>query len=185
MRSLVGFVLMLALGVVGCSETADTGGAGGDGGSTGNCGWLGFGGGASFLAPGLYENPPDTQTGSQSEACFYVNSDCTALAASEECDIGADDAEAQFLEIEWTDGTNEQGEACAARIGVTPDLVPRVPVHGNGFAIMFTDTEGAEWSISGTFGSFADWGFVHARRTIGESYCEPTDIPGVAVAHRD
>jgi hypothetical protein len=35
MRYLFGFICLLGLGVMGCSETAGTGGSGGDGGSSG------------------------------------------------------------------------------------------------------------------------------------------------------
>jgi hypothetical protein len=177
---------------VGCSEgggeggnggTAGTGGVGGDP-FPGNCGPHGFGGCSSFLAPGLYENPPESQTGSPDEACFYLNSDCTELVATEECDIGDDDADAHFLEILWTDGTNEQGEVCTAGIAVTPDLVPEVPVDGSGFFIQLTDAEGAEWHIDGHFGAAADWGFVWASRSIGDSYCRSPDSPGVYVELR-
>jgi hypothetical protein len=46
MRYLFGFMCVLALGVMGCSETAGTGGSGGDGGSAGIGGEGGMGGGA-------------------------------------------------------------------------------------------------------------------------------------------
>ena len=45
MRYVLGFVLVLALGLMGCSETAGTGGSGSDGGIGGDGGSAGMGGG--------------------------------------------------------------------------------------------------------------------------------------------
>jgi hypothetical protein len=49
MRYLVGFVFVLALGVMGCSETSGEGGSGGDGGSGGTAGDGGSGGAVSCM----------------------------------------------------------------------------------------------------------------------------------------
>ena len=115
MRGFAGVVLLLFVGALGCSETTASGGAGGDGGSAGSGGWIGncgphgFGGGAAFLAPGLWRNNPG---GQEEDVCFYVNEDCTRLVPSTECDIGEDDEAAHLLEIQWANGLNESGEQC-------------------------------------------------------------------------
>jgi hypothetical protein len=176
MRYLVGFVFVLALGVMECGETACTGGSGdfaGTGGSdgfAGNCRRPDANGGASgsgpLIAPGLWQ----TDDSEVANACYYVNADCTALIASTECNVGKDASEAHFLEIEWTAGRDEMGEECGAGIGVTTDLVSEVPINGSSFTIEFTDAEAGEWRIAGSF--YYD-GALTARRTTGDTYCEP------------
>ena len=112
------------------------------------------------------------------QACVYVNENCTELKASTECNIGEDDSQAHFLEIQWTDGRNENGEECAASIGVTTDLVGAIPIEartGQGasfsFYVEFSDDDGAAWEI------FGDWSYhnlhVSARRITGDVVCRP------------
>ena len=119
MRYLVGLALVVALGLMGCSATSGTGGAagvggggvGGDGGAAGvggdpfpgNCGAQGQGGGGRYVHPGLYVAFwPEVVLPYQ--GCVYVSEDCTELEASTKCNIGEDDSQAPFLEVEWTDG---------------------------------------------------------------------------------
>ena len=176
MRFLIGFMLVLALGVLGCGETA------GDP-YPGNCGNQGAGGGAALLHPGLYRAVWDDDSANY-QACVYVNEDCTELKASTECNIGGDDSQAHFLEIQWTDGRNENGEECAAGVGVTTDLVTTIPIDARidppsarfSFQIEFSGAEGGDWEI------FGDWSYdnliVTARRTTGDVVCRPhVDYP--------
>jgi hypothetical protein len=167
MRYLVGFVFVLALGVMGCGETT------GDQ-YPGNCGNQGAGGGSAWLHPGLYRAGWDDDSATY-RACVYVNEDCTGLKASTECNIGEDSSQAHFLEVEWTDGRTETGDECAAAVSVTPDLVPGIPITGCGewmctsFVIEFSDGEGADWLIGGSWNY--DNLFVHAQRTTGDVVC--------------
>jgi len=188
MRYLVGFVCVLALGVMGCSETAGTGGSGGTAGVggdplPGNCGYQGQGGGSSWIYSGLYWATWDDESATY-RACVYVNEDCTELEASTECDIGEDDSQAHFLEVEWTDGRDEMGDACAAGVGVTTDLVTKIPidasVHPPGasfwFLIEFSDAEGGDWVIQG------GWSYeqliLAPVRTTEDGVCRPhVDYP--------
>jgi hypothetical protein len=180
MRGFAGVVLLLFVGALGCSETTASGGAGGDGGSAGSGGWIGncgphgFGGGAAFLAPGLWRNNPG---GQEEDVCFYVNEDCTRLVPSTECDIGEDDEAAHLLEIQWANGLNESGEQCAARLAVTEDLATEAPIRTTSFRFNVTDAEGAEWVVNGGFASGE--AHVHARRSEGGGYCEVADYPGI------
>jgi hypothetical protein len=175
MRYLFGFICVLALGVAGCG--GDTGGSGG---FTGNCRRPDANGGGSgsgpLIVPGLWQ----TRDPEVANACYYVNADCTALIASTKCNVGKDESEAHFLEIEWTAGRDEMGEECGAGIGVTTDLVSEVPINGSSFTIELTDAEAGEWRING---SFNDNQPLWARRTTGDTYCEPVspvsmDSPG-------
>jgi hypothetical protein len=171
MRYLVGFLCALALGVMGCSETAGTGGSGG---FEGNCGGQGVGGGAATPEPGLYGTFwPDVVL--PYRACVYVNEDCTALEASTKCNIGENESQAHFLEVEWTDGRTDMGDECAARVGVTTELVDEIPINEerDGFHIEFSDEEGAAWVIWG-FWSYSDL-FVGARRTDDDGVCHTHD----------
>jgi hypothetical protein len=182
---------VLALAVMSCSETSGTGGSGGDGGSggaagtggnggtggdpfPGNCGAQGVGGGAATPEPGLYGTFwPDVVL--PYRACVYVNEDCTALEASTKCNIGEDESQAHFLEVEWTDGRTDTGDECAARVGVTTELVDEIPINEerDGFHIEFSDEEGAAWVIWGSW-SYSDL-FVRARRTDDDGVCRTHD----------
>ena len=136
----------------------------------GNCGWRGTGGGAAFVAPGLWAGHVDDAEAGGARACFYVNGDCTSLMASPECNIGPDAPRAHLAEISWTSGRNEVDERCAAAVGVTPDLVSDVPIRGTSFTIELTDAAGGDWWIQGYFTSgFAE---VEARRTTDGGYCD-------------
>ena len=166
MRWLLGFVfLMLALGTLramGCGAAEPE--------VVGNCGWDGTGGGAAFLAPGLWVGHVDDVEEGGARACFYVDGDCTSLAASADCNIGPNAPRAHLAEIDWTNGRNELDERCAAAIGVTPDLVDVVPIRDASFTIELTDAEGGDWWIHGNFTEgFAE---VEARRTTDSGYCE-------------
>ena len=185
MRYLVGLVCVLALGAlcdVGCGETTGADGNGGTGGD-GNCGDQGQGGGTAWIYPGLYRAEWDDDSANY-QACVYVNEDCTELKASTECNIGGDDSQAHFLEIQWTDGRNENGEECAAGVGVTTDLVTTIPIVARidppsarfSFQIEFSGAEGGDWEIGG------HWEYdnlnVSARRTTGDVVCRPhVDYP--------
>jgi hypothetical protein len=186
MRYLVGLMCVLALGVMGCSETAGTGGSGGSAGSggmggsagtggdpfPGNCGAQGVGGGARTPEPGLYGTFwPDVVL--PHRACAYVNEDCTALEASTKCNIGEDESQAHFLEIDWTDGRTDTDEECAASVSVTTDLVNEIPIdeERDSFRIEFSDADGAAWEISGEWSY--DNLFVWARRITGDVVCRP------------
>jgi hypothetical protein len=176
MRYLVGFVFVLALGVTACG----TAGVGGDP-FSGNCGGQGQGGGGNYVHPGLYVALlPDVVL--PYRACVYVNEDCTALEASTKCNIGEDESQAHFLEVEWTDGRTDMGDECAARVGVTPDLVTQIPLTGCGeyncssFSIEFSDDEGAAWEIGG-YWSY-DQLILRAVRTTEDGVCRPhVDYP--------
>jgi hypothetical protein len=176
MRYLFGFLGAFALNLMlslGCGE----GGEGGDP-FPGNCGNQGQGGGAAEVLPGLYRAGWDDESATY-DACVYVNENCTELEASTECNIGEDDSQAHFLEIQWTDGRNENGEECAAGVGVTTDLVTIVPINADidppgarfGFQIEFSDAEGGDWEI------FGAWSYtnlhVSARRITGDVVCRP------------
>jgi hypothetical protein len=170
MRCLVGFVLfLLALGtlrLVGCGSEA----------GQGNCGDQGQGGGSAWIYPGLYRAAWDDDLATY-QACVYVNEDCTELKASTECNIGEDSSQAHFLEVGWTDGRTETDDACAAAVGVTTDLVTRIPIHARisppgasfSFGTEFSDTEGADWLISGYWDY--DTLFLAAKRTTGDVVC--------------
>ncbi len=171
MRYLFGFMCVLALGVMGCAE--------GDGGDPfpGNCGGQGQGGGGAYVHPGLYVAfLPGVVL--PYRACVYVNEDCTELEASTECNIGEDDSQAHFLEVQWTDGRTDIGDECAAAVSVTTDLVSKIPIAGNcsaynctSFGIEFSDDQGAAWVISG-FWSYDDL-LVTAQRTTDDGVCRP------------
>lgn len=186
MRFFAGLVLALVLGVMGCSEASGTGGTAGDGGSAGvggdpfpgNCGAQGQGGGGNYVHPGLYVAfLPGVAL--PYRACVYVNEDCTELEASTECSIGQDHSQAHFLEVEWTDGRTDMGGECAAAVGVTTDLVSRIPIAGScsetacdwGFGIELSDDHGAAWHVSG-FWSYDDL-FMTAQRTTDDGVCRP------------
>jgi hypothetical protein len=154
------FALSLPL-VIGCGSDG--------GGLAGNCGWNGTGGGAAFLAPGLWAAHEDDSVGGGIRACLYVNADCTALTPSAECNVTQYAPEAHFLEIETTAGENERGERCIAGVAVTPDLVIEVPIRGHSFTIELTDAEGGDWRIEGIFGSGECE--VEARRAMNGGYC--------------
>ena len=169
MRWLVNLFFVLALGLMGCSEESGTGGTGGDP-FPGNCGGQGVGGGAATPEPGLYGTFwPDVVL--PHRACVYVNEDCTALEASTKCNIGEDESQAHFLEIEWTDGRTDMGDECAASVSVTTDLVNEIPIdeERDSFRIEFSDADGAAWEISGS------WSYdnlhVGARRITGDVVC--------------
>jgi len=187
MRYFVGFVVVLALGVVPLADCVDSEGTGGSGGTAGtggvggdpfpgNCGYQGQGGGAAWVLPGLYRAGWDDESATY-DACVYVNEDCTELEASTECNIGEDDSQAHFLELEWTDGRDQLGGVCSARVSVTPDLVTKVPIdrgcdeyNCTGFRIEFSDAEGADWLIGGGWGRY-DILDVYAERTTGDVVC--------------
>ena len=173
MRYVVGFVFVLALGVTACG----TAGVGGDP-FPGNCGGQGQGGGGNYVHPGLHVAfLPGVAL--PYRACVYVNEDCTELEASTECNIGQDDSQAHFLEVEWTDGRADMGGECAAAVGVTTDLVPRIPIAGScsqtacnwGFGIEFSDDHSAAWYVSG-FWSY-DYLYMTAQRTTDDGVCRP------------
>jgi hypothetical protein len=171
MRYLFGFICVLALSVMGCSETSGTGDP-----FPGNCGAQGQGGGGRYVHPGLYvAYLPDVVLPYQ--GCVYVNEDCTELEASTKCNIGEDDSQAHFLEVEWTNGRTDTGDDCAARVGVTPDLVTQIPLTGCGeyncssFSIEFSDDEGADWEIGGQW-SYGDL-LVYPSRTTVDGVCRP------------
>ena len=177
MRYLVGLVSMLALGAIGCCVESGTGGNGGTGGDPfpGTCGGPGVGGGAATPERGLYGTFwPDIVL--PHRACVYVNEDCTALEASTKCNIGEDESEAHFLEIEWTDGRTDMGDECAASVSVTSDLVNEIPIAAerDSFRIEFSDADGAAWEISGTWSY--DRLHVGARRTTGDVVCRLPDF---------
>jgi len=199
MRYFVGLVLALALSITGCSETSGTGGwggaagvgaagAGGDGGAggdpfPGNCGYQGQGGGSAWIYPGLYRALWDDDSATY-QACVYVNEDCTELKPSTECNIGEDDSQDHFLEIEWTVGRNENGEECAADVGVTTDLAARIPINAwisgpsasFSFYINFSDDDGSAWEIRGTWSY--DNLILTPRRTTDDVVCRPhVDYP--------
>jgi hypothetical protein len=169
--------------MAGCSDENGEGGSGGMAGTggvggdpfPGNCFNQGLGGGAPELLPGLYRAEWDDESATY-DACVYVNEDCTELEASTECNIGEDDSQAHFLELEWTDGRDELGGVCTARVSVTPDLVTKVPIdrgcyeyYCTGFRIEFSDAEGADWLISG--GWYYDILRVYAERATGDVVC--------------
>ena len=155
MRFFVGLVLVLALGVMGCSE------------ASGACGWQGSGGGAHLFAPGLWRTEPTDDTGAL--GCVYVNEDCTALVESAECDVREDETDAHVLELEWIAGENEMGETCAAGISVSADdLVAEAPISET-FFMRLTDADGGEWEIEGIFIS-GGLG-LEATRTMGDGSC--------------
>ena len=175
-RYLAGFVLflfaLLALRMVGCGEAKGPGGTAGAGGDPwpGNCGAQGVGGGAATPEPGLYGTFwPDVVL--PYRACVYVNEDCTALEASTKCDIGEDDSQAHFLEVEWTNGRTDMGDECAASVSVTTDLVNEIPIdeERDSFRIEFSDEEGAAWVIGG-FWSYSLL-FMGAQRTADDGVC--------------
>ena len=170
MRYVFGFLGAFALNLMlslGCGEGGDP--------FPGNCGNQGQGGGAAEVLPGLYRAGWDDESATY-DACVYVNEDCTELEASTECNIGEDDSQAYFLELEWTDGRDELGGVCTARVSVTPDLVTKVPIDRGcheysctGFRIEFSDAEGADWLIGGSW----DYDILHvyAERTTGDVVC--------------
>jgi hypothetical protein len=168
---------VLALGLMGCSETAGTGGSGGTAGVggdpfPGNCGGQGLGGGAPIPEGGLYGTFwPDVVL--PYRACAYVNEDCTELEASAKCNIGEDDSRAHFLEVEWTDGRTDTGDECAASVSVTTDLVNEIPIEEerDSFRIEFSDDEGAAWEISG-YWSYEQL-ILAAARTTEDGVCRP------------
>ena len=171
-------ILTLAVGLVGCSETTGTAGSAGDGGDPfpGNCGAQGQGGGGRYVHPGLYVVFwPDVVL--PYRGCVYLSEDCTRLEASTKCNIGEDDSQAHFLEVEWTNGRTDTGDDCAARVGATPDLVAQIPLTGCGeyncssFSIEFSDDEGAAWQIWG-YWSYEDL-FVYPTRTTVDGVCRP------------
>ena len=177
MRDLVGFVCVLALGVMGCG----TAGVGGDP-FPGNCGAQGQGGGGRYVHPGLYiAFSPDVVLPYQ--GCVYVSEDCTELEASTKCNIGEDDSQAHFLEVEWTNGRTDAGDDCAARVGVTPDLVTQIPLTGcdeyncSSFRIEFSDDEGADWEIYG------EWSYDNLFVYPRELNDDPREIVDVIVSH--
>jgi hypothetical protein len=165
MRYLFGFICVLALGVMGCGSEA----------GQGNCGDQGQGGGSAWIYPGLYRAAWDDDLATY-QACVYVNEDCTELKASTECNIGEDSSQAHFLEVGWTDGRTETDDACAAAVGVTTDLVTRIPIHAQyssgasfWFGTEFSDTEGADWLIGGWWDYHIL--FLAAERTTGDVVC--------------
>jgi hypothetical protein len=175
MRYLVGFVFVLALGVMGCSETTGTGGSGGDGyvcrPATGDPG-TDDGGYYSPELPGVYSGGPEA-IGEQRRVGvrFETSSDCTALVPSTECAIDSGNTEPAFFEIEF-EGLDERGEMCSAGITVTTEMVTEVPIQDARFAIELTDDDGAAWLINGDWYR-APYGVVGSvRRTDGDTYCE-------------
>ncbi|KPK12411.1 MAG: hypothetical protein AMJ62_15825 [Myxococcales bacterium SG8_38] len=177
MRYAFGFLLAFALGLTlmaGCSDENGEGGSGGGGTGgdpfPGNCGAQGVGGGAATPESGLYGTFwPDVVL--PYRACVYVNEDCTALEASTKCNIGEDDSQAHFLEVEWTNGRTDMGDECAARVGVTTELVDEIPINEerDEFHIEFSDEEGAAWVIGG-FWSYSLL-FMGAQRTADDGVC--------------
>jgi len=171
MRCLFGFAFALLLPLlIGCGSD--------------NCGWHGAGDEAWFIGPGLWQGHYDGAYEGGGFACFYVNADCTALTASTRCDVGRPSTEAHLLEVYWTSGRNELGERCGAGVGVTPDLVSEVPIHGPSFTIELTDAEGGDWSIHGDF-KLTCRGNVEARRTTESGYCETDGSVWVTRASRE
>ena len=186
MRYLVGFVLVLALGVIGCGETSGAGGGGGTSGTGGSGGYVcrngsgepGAGGGGYYPPepPGVYSGEVEA-IGDQLPVFvrFETSSDCTALVPSTECAIDSDNTEPAFFEIQFQ-GLDEQGEKCGAAIAVTPELVAEVPIqnpgrHGARFTIDFTDDLGVKWLVDGEWAApYGVGGSV--RRTEGDTYCE-------------
>jgi hypothetical protein len=91
MRYLVGFVFVLALGLMGCSETAGTGGSGGDGGSAGTGGIAGAGGsGGTGGAMPECESPEDCDDGEEctTNACTEGACEYTPVVDGTTCDVG-------------------------------------------------------------------------------------------------
>lgn len=184
MRYLVGFICLLALGVMGCSETTGDGGSGGTSGTGGSDGYVcrpatgepGTGGGGYYPPepPGVYSGEGESREG-RFAIRFETSSDCTALVASAECAIDSDNTEPVFFEIEF-EGLNERGEKCSAGIAVTADMVTEVPIqdagtHNARFTIDITDDVGAKWLVDAEWGApFGVEGPV--RRTEGDMYCE-------------
>jgi len=183
MRWLVGFVVVLALGVVGCGETA--GGVGGSGGDGYVCrpatGEPGTGGGGYYPPepPGVYSGEGRYREGGFAIR-FETSSDCTALVPSAECAIDSDNTELVLFEIEF-EGLDERGEMCSAGIAVTTEMVTEVPIQDAGtfnarFGIELTDDDGAAWLINGVWG--APGGVEGSvRRTDGDTYCEGVWFP--------
>ena len=179
MRYIVGLIFVLALGVMGCSETAGTGGSGGTSGTGGSDGYVcrpaqgvpGTGGGGYYPPepPGVYSGEGEWRE-YRFAIRFETSSDCTALVASAECAIDSDNTEPVFFEIEF-EGLDERGEKCSAGIAVTADMVTEVPIQGAGFTIDTTDDVGAKWLVDAALG--AVFGFMGSvRRTEGDIYCE-------------
>jgi hypothetical protein len=182
MRYLFGFMCVLALGLMGCSETTGTGGSGGTGGyvcrpATGE---PGSGGGGYYPpeSPGVYSDEIEAM-GEQGRVAvrFETSTDCTALVPSTECTIDSDNTEPVFFEIEF-EGLDEQGESCSAGIAVTAEMVTEVPIQDAGtlnarFTIDITDDVGAKWFVDGEWA--APYGVEgQVRRTEGDTYCEAT-----------
>lgn len=182
MRLFTSLVLAVTLGVVGCGEAPGTGGSGGDGGGgtggsdpyPGNCGHQGQGGGSTWVFSGLYREAWDGDSGTY-RACVFVNEDCTELQASTDCNIGEDTSQAHFLEVEWSDGRTEDGDVCAAAVGVTPEVLPSIPLTGcsevncTSFRVEFSDAEGADWLIRGNWSY--DILLMTAERTVDDIVC--------------
>jgi hypothetical protein len=160
MRYLFGFVCLLALAVMGCSETSGTGGSGGSAGSGGT------GGDGVPIKSGLWlgGNPASNADGTPFDTgwaiCFDVNEDGTALALSTDCDIDEDDDEAYFLEISWKEdvGKNGSGEPCSDGVGVGTSFVnsgfesPTLAIENNSFEIRGSAAAGEGlWIVEGTF----------------------------------
>jgi hypothetical protein len=179
----VAFALTFAL-MAGCTEDGGEGGSGGMAGTggvggdpfPGNCGYQGQGGGAPWIWPGLYRAGWADESATY-DACVYVNEDCTELEASTECNIGEDDSQAYFLELEWTDGRTQTDDKCAAAVGLTTDLVAKVPIDafvsppstGFSFQIEFSDAEGGDWYIGGSWSY--EFLHVYAEQTTGDVVC--------------
>jgi hypothetical protein len=139
MRYLFGFICMLALGVMGCSETSGDGGSGGSAGMGGD-----GGGGGSAITPGLWlgGDPASNTDGDPFDTgwaiCFHVNEDGTALTPSADCVIDGEDDEVSPFEVSWKDdvGRDLAGEECGATgVGAEDDGVATdtVPIEDNAF----------------------------------------------------
>lgn len=185
MRCVLGFSCMLVLGAMGCSETSGTGGGGGAAGfDTGSC-WRGAAGGAGELQPGLHESYDDEgyPVEDPNEACFYVNEDCTGLAPSEECDVGGDGREPQFMGVDWINGVITMapdpeaiGAGCApGALAVTREMVADVPIGERGFTFEWTDTDGATWRLHGDYGTSQAY-MTASRRDLDGTVCSAFDI---------
>ena len=94
-RHFVGLVLALALGVMGCGETAGTGGSGGDGGSAGMGGGGGSGGDAA-----LPEVRFVTQNLNDYWPCFSIDGDAVVFSRK-----GSDDAPWELWSVPVEGGT--------------------------------------------------------------------------------
>lgn len=140
MRYVLGFVCVLALGLMGCSETADAGPI-----KSGL--WLGG-------DPASNTNGEPFDTGWA--ICFFVNEEGTALTPSTECDIDGNDDEAYSLEISWKNdvGGDEDGEPCntddwAAWWGDEFGITANVPIEDGSFFINMGQGGNIEGTLDG------------------------------------